>query len=133
MSDRVDSPEPAVFRRGNDDAALTSEGETAKQPLDIRDRMAAVPKTQTDNLVDTQPDPLLKDNEDGGYGVVAPAALPADHRHEGGDPMLDGNAQYGASPLRSARYKEDHEVLIGERHHRGVQPGRRAKSPTSAT
>lgn len=50
------------------------------------------------------------DNQAGGSGVLVPDEFPADRPHEGGDPMLDGDAQYGASPIRAARYEEDHEA-----------------------
>ena len=33
-----------------------------------------------------------------------------DRPHEGGDPLADGDAQYGASPLRPARYEDIHDA-----------------------
>ena len=41
---------------------------------------------------------------------LAPDPFPADRPHEGGDPALDDGAQYGASPIREARYDENHEA-----------------------
>ena len=50
------------------------------------------------------------DDQVGGVGALAPDPFPADRPHEGGDPMFDGDAQYGASPIRAARYEEDHQA-----------------------
>ncbi len=83
-----------------------------------------------DNLAEPKgPDPLLKDDGKGAFGVADTSTRPGDRPHEGGDPRGDGDAQYGASPIREARYQEDHDVRDGKPHHRGVQPGKRNDPP----
>lgn len=95
---RKDSPPPA--------ASITPEGKAANEAANLT------------------PDPLLRDNGSSGYGVEDGTRHPGDRSHEGGDPRGDGDAQYGASPLRSARYEDDHDAEAGIRRHRGVQPGK---------
>ena len=58
---------------------------------------------------------------------------PADRKHEGGDPLLDGDAQYGASPLRTARYDENHEAEadIAEGKPRSGHHGAQARYPNA--
>lgn len=65
----------------------------------------------------------------------------ANRPHEGGDPLVDGDAQYGASPLRPARYEDIHNAnadMKAEKTrsgHHGAQarypkPDDTAKGPT---
>ena len=75
------------------------------------------------------PDPLLRGDGKGGYGVVDGSARDEGRPHDGGDPRGDGDAQYGASPIRTARYQEDHDVRDGKKHHRTVQPGKHDDPP----
>ncbi len=79
----------------------------------------------TDTALITKPDPELKADVPGGYGIIDPSRMPDDFKHKDGDPLGDGKAQYGASPIREARYQDDHDAKAGKRHHRGVQPGKK--------
>ena len=65
----------------------------------------------------------------------------ADRPHQGGDPLVNGDAQYGASPLRPARYEDIHDAnadIKAEKTrsgHNGAQarypkPDDAAKGPT---
>ncbi len=121
---RNDSPEPAAIQGGSRTPSITSEGKAMNRSLDTEDRVRAVPKAPAPETTDLTPDPLLKDDGGSGYGMEDGTRHPGDRSHKGGDPRTDGDAQYGASPLRSARYQDDHDAEAGIRHHRGVQPGR---------
>ncbi len=77
----------------------------------------------------TLPDPLLEKNGKSGYGMVDGTQHPGDQEHEGGDPLGEGDAQYGASPIRRSRYGEDHDVQEGRRRHAKVQPGKHFDTP----
>lgn len=82
-----------------------------------------------DQVPPLRPDPLLEQDGKSGYGRVDGTQHPGNRPHEGGDPRLDGDAQYGASPIREARYGEDHDVRSGVKRHPGVQPGRHVDPP----
>ncbi len=86
-----------------------------------------------DTSLITKPDPELQADIPDGYGMIGPARKPGIRPHEGGDPRGDGNAQYGAAPVRDARYQDDHDVRSGKRQHRGVQPGKAGLSQTVIT
>lgn len=124
MADRT--PEPAPVGEDSRTASITGEGKAINRNLDNEDRVRAVPKSPSvDASVDTRPDPALQKNGKSGFGMVDGASHPGDRPHQGGDAAMDGDAQYGASPLRDARYKDDHDEEAGRKHHQGVQPGRR--------
>ncbi len=73
-----------------------------------------MPRTagHTGNVWSQDFDPKAAAEARGGYGVLdrddRPGAYPRDIRDTTGDDMTWRDAQYGASPLRSARYDEDH-------------------------
>ncbi len=116
--------QPAPVGEDARTASITPQGKAINQPLENEARARAVPKAPAAAGTDMTPDPSLEKNGKSGFGMVDGTQHPGDRQHEGGDPSSDGDAQYGASPLRDVRYREDHEVEAGERHHRGIQPGR---------
>jgi hypothetical protein len=122
---RRDSAEAAAIQGASRTSSITPQGQALNADRSIEDRVKAVPKTEGDTGEMWQGDARRGDPDDiGGFGTLSEATHPADLNHAGGDPMLDGDAQYGASPLRTARYDEDHRV--NDKHFAegkiGVQP-----------
>ncbi|WP_443749430.1 hypothetical protein [Asticcacaulis solisilvae] len=75
----------------------------------------AMPRTagHTGNVWSQDYQPRATPTERGGYGVLdrddRPGAYGLAERETGGDDMTWRDAQYGASPLRGARYADDHQ------------------------
>ncbi|WP_303831647.1 hypothetical protein [Asticcacaulis taihuensis] len=105
------SPEAAAFQGGDRVPSITPQGQAMNQSISEPDRVKAVSKapgtTGQEWLSDA---PHAGPSQEGGYGVTPPASTPDNRVHQGGEPALDGDAQYGASPLRTARYDENHEA-----------------------
>lgn len=124
--DRTRSAEAAAIQGASRVSSITQEGQALNQDRRIEDRVKAVPKTPGEQGGAWESDAGRRrdPDHDGGFGTLDESVHPSDFPHKGGDPMLDGDAQYGASPLRSARYDEDHRV--NAKHARdgkiGVQP-----------
>jgi len=106
------SPEAAAFQGGERVPSITPEGQEMNRSITEVERVTAVPKVPGAEGTSWSSDaPEPGPRQTGGYGMLPPNALPDNRAHEGGDPGLDGDAQYGASPLRSARYDENHEAI----------------------
>ena len=108
----MDEAEPAAFQGGNRVASITPEGQAMNRSLGERTRVTMVPKSPGEDGQKWSADASAKPDDDhaGGFGMVPPEFYPAERPHEGGDPLLDGDAQYGASPIRPARYAENHQA-----------------------
>ncbi len=128
------SPEAAAFQGGDRVPSITPEGQALNQSISEAVRVTAVPKSVGADGQAWQSDAADADGEEaGGYGVEGPDALPDSRAHEGGDPALDGDAQYGASPIRPARYDENHEANadMASGKLRSGHHGAQARYPTS--
>mgnify|MGYP000087717784 CR=1 FL=1 len=101
--------------------------------------MAPAPHTvhrtpgHTGNVWSQDYDPKAAHEARGGFGMPdrdeRPGAYSIEARDRTGDDMTWRDAQYGASPLRGARYDED------EAHHRqhGGERGRYGQAPADST
>jgi hypothetical protein len=91
--------------------SITPQGQALNQDISTEDRVRAVPKARGEQGEAWEGDAGRRrdPDHDGGFGTLE-STHPSDFPHKGGDPVLDGDAQYGASPLRSSRYDEDHKV-----------------------
>jgi hypothetical protein len=110
-NDTDHSREAAAFQGGERVPSITPQRQALNQSITEAERVTAVPKTAGE-----QGQAWAGDKSESGpsqvegYGMEPPASQPDNRPHEGGDPALDGDAQYGASPIRTARYDENHEA-----------------------
>lgn len=127
----------AAFQAGNRAASITPEGQGLNQSQTEAQRVHAVPKTQghTGNIWSQDYAPKAMTEERGGYGMPdrddRPGAYPIEARDTTGDDMTWRDAQYGASPLRSARYADDeaHQTRAAKAGGRDVEFGAHARLP----
>jgi hypothetical protein len=128
------SPEAAAFQGGDRVPSITPQGQALNQSKSEADRVTAVPKSGGADGQEWQSDAAdAGNNEAGGYGVEGPENLLGSRAHEGGDPTLDGDTQYGASPIRAARYDENHEANadMADGKPRSGHHGAQARYPNS--
>lgn len=126
------SPDAAAFQAGDRVASITPPGQAISPPIMENEGVKALAKAPgtpgevgRSDVSEPRPGPVA------GCGTQPPGDQP-DHRvHEGGDPSMDGDAQYGASPIRSARYDENHEANadISEGRLRSGHHGAQARYP----
>lgn len=126
---REDATDAAAVQGGNRAASITPQGAALNQAPDRQDR---VPRSagHTGQVWGQHALPSDPD-QSGGYMHPDPAARPGDNNHHGGDPMTDGNSQYGASPIRTARYDDVHRVNedIAKGRYRSGKSGAQARYP----
>ncbi len=131
----------AAVQGGNRAASITPEGQGLNQSQTEEQRVHAVPKTQghMGNVWSQDYDPKARTEERGGYGILdrddRPGAYPLQARDTVGDDTTWRDAQYGASPLRSARYDEDevHQRPAAASGERGDNFGAQARLPEGQT
>jgi hypothetical protein len=133
-NDTDHSRETAALQGGERMPSITPEGEAVNRSITEAERATAVPITaseeghlQASGTSESGPSQVR------GYGMESPASQPDNRPHEGGDPLLDGDAQYGASPIRTARYDENHEsnAEIAEGKTRSGHHGAQARYPSA--
>jgi len=129
----------AAFQGGNRAASITPEGQGLNQSQTEEQRVHAVPKTRghTGNVWSQDYEPKARTEARGGYGMLdrdeRPGAYPVEARDTTGDDMTWRDAQYGASPLRSARYDDDIAHQRAADGGRDVEFGAHARRPEGTT
>lgn len=129
----------AAFQTGNRAASITQEGQGLNQSQTEDQRVHAVPKTagHTGNIWSQDYDSRTLSEERGGYGMLdrddRPGAYPVETRDAVGDDMTWRDAQYGASPMRSARYAEDEAHQHTHAGERSDNFGAQARLPQGST
>ena len=129
----------AAIQGGNRAASITPEGQGLNQTQTEEQRVHAVPKTagHTGNVWSQDYDPKAATEARGGYGVLdrdeRPGAYPLEARDATGDDMTWRDAQYGASPVRSARYDDDIAHQRQADGGRDVEFGAHARRPEGST
>lgn len=129
-----ESPVAAAFQGGDRAPSITPQGQAMNQSWSEPERVRAVSKAPGEQGLTSGADaPDDGPSQMGGYGMEPPHSHPGNRPHEGGDPALDGDAQYGASPLRSARYDENHDANadMAEGKARSGHHGAQARYPNS--
>lgn len=128
----------AAVQGGNRAASITPDGQGLNQSQTEEQRIHAVPKTagHTGNVWSQDYEPKATTEARGGYGMLdrdeRPGAYELEARDHAGDDMTWRDAQYGASPLRTARYDEDeaHQRKIATQGgERGDNFGAQARLP----
>jgi hypothetical protein len=129
----------AAFQGGNRAASITPEGQGLNQTETEERRVHAVPKTpgHTGNVWSQDYAPKATTEAHGGFGVLdrdeRPGAYPLDARDTTGSDLTWRDAQYGASPVRSARYDDDIAHQREADGGRAVEFGAHARLPEGRT
>jgi len=129
----------AAVQGGNRAASITPEGQGLNQSQTEEQRVHAVPKTpgHTGNVWSQDYEPKAQVEARGGYGMLdrdeRPGAYPLEARDATGNDLTWRDAQYGASPVRSARYDDDIAHQREANGGRDVEFGAHARLPEGRT